>query len=54
MTEDAQMEISDLLNAFEDHSAFKDERPRKTVGEDKIISGIEEIWQGGAFKVEDL
>jgi hypothetical protein len=22
--------------------------------QDKIISGIEEIWQGGAFSVEDL
>jgi hypothetical protein len=54
-SEDAQMEISDLINAFEDHSAFKDERPKKAgMAEDKIISGIEEIWQGGAFKVEDL
>jgi hypothetical protein len=50
------MEITDLLKSFQEHSAFNDERPKKgsLPIEDKIISGIEEIWQGGAFSVEDL
>jgi hypothetical protein len=56
------MELTDLLNSFQEHSAFKDEGKPKPKGgagaangfEDKIISGIEEIWKGGAFSVEDL
>ncbi len=49
------MELTDLLSSFQEHSAFNDERPRKAGAiEDKIITGIEEIWQGGAFSVEDL
>jgi hypothetical protein len=52
----SQMELTDLLSSFQEHSAFNDERPKKGALSipDKIISGIEEIWQGGAFSVEDL
>jgi len=51
----SQMELTDLLTSFQEHSAFTE--PRKGTAppmQDKIISGIEEIWQGGAFSVEDL
>jgi len=50
------MELTDLLSSFQEHSAFNEERPKKGALPipDKIISGIEEIWQGGAFSVEDL
>lgn len=55
----AQMEITDLLNSFQEHSAFtKQEKGAAKQGgavyEDKLISGIDAIWQGGAFSVEDL
>lgn len=53
------MELTDLLNSFQDHSAFNDQgkKPKQTGTiqvEDKLISGIEEIWKGGAFSTEDL
>ena len=57
--EAAGMELTDLLNSFQDHSAFNDQgkKPKQTGTiqvEDKLISGIEEIWKGGAFSTEDL
>ena len=50
------MEINDLLNSFQEHSAFTavGQQPKKGNYEDKLVSGIEQIWQGGAFSVEEL
>ena len=52
----SKMELTDLLSSFQEHSAFQAEgaAPSKKGLEDKMISGIEEIWQGGAFSAEDL
>ncbi|TNV71420.1 hypothetical protein FGO68_gene7089 [Halteria grandinella] len=51
------MEITDLLNSFQEHSAFtaaESGQKKGAVYEDKLISGIDAIWQGAAFSVEDL
>ena len=50
------MELTDLLNSFQEHSAFAEQgiTKKKVQIEDKLVSGIEEIWMGGAFQAEDL
>jgi hypothetical protein len=46
-TEDvSNLEMNDLLNSFQEHSAFKDDGKKQPIVavEDKLISNIEEIW----------
>lgn len=57
------MELTDLLNSFQEHSAFNMDEKKKTSQikgdqnlhyEDKIVNNLDSIWQGGGLKVEDL
>ena len=55
----SQMELTDLLQSFQEHSAFVQNEQamhQKKPGafQDKMISNIEDIWQGGKFSSDDL
>lgn len=55
--EASNLEMSELLDSFQEHSAFKDgegiQKGKKKgveIIEDKLISNLDEIWQGGNFE----
>ena len=54
----SQMELTDLLQSFQEHSAFAQNEQnmnnKKKMVEDRMLSNIEDIWQGGKFATDEL